>query len=127
MTKLSNRQLGAVGVAKTAWALFRNGYSVLYPMEDFSGYDLVAEKDGKFIRIQVKSSSAMERRRACYRFLVGTGRDSKELYSANKVDYIVCYAIDSDMFWLFRVKECTAKNKSCAPKTGSSWRILSDL
>ena len=125
--KLTNRQTGAVGVAKVAWALFRNGYSVLYPMEDFSGYDLVAERNGKFHRIQVKSSSGMEKRRACYRFLVGTGCDSKSLYSPGKVDYVVCYAIDSDMFWLFRTRECRTKNKSCNPKTGSSWRILNDL
>jgi hypothetical protein len=37
------------------------GYSVLAPLEDFAGYDLVAERGGKFIRIQVKTSEKRDR------------------------------------------------------------------
>lgn len=125
--KLSNRQIGAVGVARVAGVLFRNGYSVLTPMEDFSGYDLVAEKDGKFIRIQVKTSEKQDPERNRYGFMTSVGNGSKEVYNKSMVDYIICWAMDSDLFWIFKPSECKSKNKKCKAKTGSSWRIISDL
>jgi hypothetical protein len=125
--KLSNRQIGAVGVARVASILFRNGYSVLSPMEDFSGYDLVAEKYGKFHRIQVKTSGKQDPTRNRYGFITSTGNAKKGFYNSQMVDYIVCWAMDADLFWIFKPKECKSKNKKCQAKTGSSWRILSDL
>ena len=71
--KLSSRQVGAVGVARVTGALLRCGYNVLAPIEDFSGYDLVAEKDGKFHRIQVKTAQVMEPNRTKYRFTTACG------------------------------------------------------
>ena len=125
--KLGNRQIGAVGVAKVAAALFRNGYSVLTPMEDFAGYDLVAEKGGKFYRIQVKTTSGFEGNRNFYRFVIGQGCNKKVGYRPSQVDYIACYTLDSDLYWLFKVKSLKIRHKSCHPRSGSSWRILSDL
>jgi hypothetical protein len=125
--KLSNRQIGAVGVARVAGALFRNGYSVLTPMEDFVGYDLVAEKNGKFYRIQVKTTSKMEGDKIHYRFMTCTGRDNKATYSRQNVEYIVCWAMDEDLFWAFRPDQCKSPTKKVYPNTGSSWRILGDL
>ena len=125
--KLSHRQIGAVGVARVAGALFRNGYSVLTPMEDFTGYDLVAEKEGKFHRIQIKTSSKTEYDKLYYRFMTSTGSTGKIRYTKAKVDYIVCWAMDEDLFWIFNTQECRGKTKKCYPNTGSSWRILSDL
>jgi len=127
ISKLSNRQIGAVGVTRVASILFRNGYSVLTPMEDFAGYDLVAEKDGKFHRIQVKTSEKQDPGRNRYGFMTSVGNGSKETYNKSMVDYIICWAMDSDLFWIFRPHECKAKSKKCNAKTGSSWRIISDL
>ena len=125
--KLSNRQIGAVGVARVAGALFRNGYSVLTPMEDFTGYDLVAERNGKFYRIQIKTTTKPESDKLYYRFMTCSGCGGKTAYKKSKVDYIVCWAMDEDLFWLFRTQECRGTTKKCYPNTGSSWRILSDL
>jgi hypothetical protein len=71
--KLSSRQIGAVGVARVTGALLRCGYNVLTPFEDFAGYDVVAEKAGKFWRIQVKTAQAVEAGRTKYRFTTSTG------------------------------------------------------
>lgn len=125
--KLSNRQIGAVGVARVAGALFRNGYSVLTPMEDFAGYDLVAEKNGKFIRIQVKTTTKTEGDKLYYRFMTSTGCDNKSAYTREKVDLLVAWAMDEDLFWVLRPSDCRGPTKKLYPKTGSSWRILSDL
>jgi hypothetical protein len=125
--KLSNRQIGAVGVARVAGALFRNGYSVLTPMEDFVGYDLVAEKDGKFIRIQVKTTTRTEKEKLHYRFMTSNGCDGKSAYTKDKVDILVCWAMDEDLFWVLKPSDCKGPTKKLYPKTGSSWRIISDL
>ncbi len=125
--KLSARQIGAVGVARVAGALFRNGYSVLTPMEDFAGYDLVAERGGKFHRIQIKTSSKPEQDRLYYRFMTSGGNAKKIFYTKEKIDYIVCWAMDEDLFWLLKTCDCKGPTKKLYPKTGSSWRIVNDL
>ena len=127
INKLSNRQIGAVGVARVAGVLFRNGYSVLTPMEDFAGYDLVAERGGKFHRIQVKTSAKQDPTRNRYGFMTSVGNESKLVYSKSKVDYIICWAMDADLFWIFKPSKCKSKSKKCNVKTGSSWRIINDL
>ena len=125
--KLGTRQIGAVGVAKVAAALLRNGYSVLTPMEDFVGYDLVAEKDGKFHRIQVKATAGMESGKTFYRFITCKGSKKKTQYYGSHVDYVVCHALPEDLFWLFPVRHCQTASKKLYPRSGSSWRILSEL
>jgi PD-(D/E)XK endonuclease len=125
--KLSNRQIGAVGVARVTGALLRNGYSVLTPIEDYAGYDLVAEKYGKFHRIQVKTSEKQDPRRNRYGFMTSVGSNNKSIYNKSMVDYIVCWAMDADLFWIFKPGKCKSKSKKCHIKTGSSWRIISDL
>ena len=126
--KLNNRQIGAVGVARVAGALFRNGYSVLVPMEDFGhGYDIVAEKDGKFFRIQVKTTAKAEDSKLHYRFMTCGGSDKKSAYTKARIDYIICWAMDEDLFWLLTPAGCRGPTKKFYPKSGSSWRIINDL
>ena len=114
-------------MARVAGALFRNGYSVLVPMEDFAGYDLVAEKNGKFIRIQVKTTSKTEYDKTYYRFMTSGGCDNKAKYTKDKIDFLVAWAMDEDLFWVMKPSQCSGPTKKLYPKTGSSWRILSDL
>ena len=114
-------------MARVTGALLRNGYSVLTPIEDYAGYDLVAEKYGKFHRIQVKTSEKQDPRRNRYGFMTSVGSNNKSIYNKSMVDYIVCWAMDADLFWIFKPSKCKSKSKKCHIKTGSSWRIISDL
>jgi len=124
--KLSNRQIGAVGVARVAGALLRLGYQVLTPLEDFCGYDLVAEKRKRFIRIQVKTSERKDPNRNRYGFMTCKGLSSKRLYSGG-VDVFILWGMDDDLFWIVNPRDCKGKNYKASIRTGSSWRILSDL
>jgi hypothetical protein len=114
--KLSARQIGAVGVARVAGA-----------MEDFSSYDLVAERNGKFHRIQIKTTSKPEHDKLHYRFMTSSGHQGKVMYTKAKVDYIICWAMDEDLFWILKPHECRTTTKKFYPKSGSSWRIINDL
>jgi len=125
--KLSNRQIGAVGVSRVASALLRLGYSVLAPLEDCSGYDLVAEKHGKFTRIQVKTSERKDPYRNRYGFMTSKGLNKSKTIYKSGVDAFVLWGMDDDIFWLVKAKDCKRKNYKATLRTGSSWRILSDL
>ena len=123
--KLSARQVGAVGVARVTGALLRCGYNVLTPYEDFAGYDVVAEKDNKFFRIQVKTSQAMELNRDRFRFNTASGSEVKRLISG--VDYVACWAMSDDLFWLIPIAKCKTITTKFCPSTGQSWRVFSSL
>jgi hypothetical protein len=123
--KLSARQVGAVGVARVTGALLRCGYNVLTPYEDFAGYDVVAEKDNKFFRIQVKTSQAMELNRDRFRFNTASGSQIKRLISG--VDYVACWAMSDDLFWLIPIAKCKTITTKFCPSTGQSWRVFSNL
>lgn len=125
--KLSNRQIGAVGVQRVAGALLRLGYQVLTPMEDYCGYDLVAHKGRKFTRIQVKTSEKKDPRGNRYGFMTSKGMDSKSRYKSVDVDMLVCWGMEDDLFWMLKPRECKAKSYKAPIRHGSSWRILSDL
>ena len=45
---------GSIGELCVAASILQAGWSVLFPFGENQPYDLVAEKDGKFLRIQVK-------------------------------------------------------------------------
>jgi len=127
-TKLSSRQVGAVGVARVTGALLRCGYNVLEPYEDFSGYDLVAEKNNKFHRIQVKTAQVMEKDSNRYRFTTSCGNGlnhAKKLITG--VDYVVCWAMGDDLFWLIPIAKCKTVTTKLCPSTGQSWRVFSSL
>jgi hypothetical protein len=123
--KLSARQVGAVGVARVTGALLRCGFNVLAPIEDFSGYDLVAERNGKFLRIQVKTAQVMEPNRNKYRFTTASGNQIKKLIVG--VDYVACWAMSDDLFWLIPIAKCKTITTKLCPSTGQSWRVFSSL
>jgi len=123
--KLSARQVGAVGVARVTGALLRCGYNVLTPYEDFAGYDVVAENDGRFHRIQVKTAQVMEPNRNRYRFTTASGSEIKKLIVG--VDYVACWAMTDDLFWLIPIAKCKTLTTKFCPSTGQSWRVFSNL
>jgi len=124
--KLSNRQIGAVGVSRVASALLRLGYSVLTPLEDCSGYDLVAEKRNRFVRIQVKTSERKDPRGNRYGFMTSKGIHAKSLYKSG-IDAFVLWGMEDDMFWVVKPYKCKSKSYKATLRTGSGWRILSDI
>lgn len=51
---------GDLGVLKVQCDLAEKGYTILIPLTEHSTYDLVAEKDGIFKRVQVKYRAAKD-------------------------------------------------------------------
>ena len=114
-------------MAKVTTALLQSGYSVLAPLEDCNGYDLVAEKSGEFIRIQVKCSTCRQPNKQKYEFMTCTGNLKKLKYTKSSCDLIVCVGLEDDLYWVFKTGECLCKTKKCHINTGSDWKILGKI
>ena len=126
--KLTSRQIGAVGVARVTSALLRCGYNVLTPYEDFAGYDVVAEKNNKFYRIQVKTAQAIEPGRTKYRFTTSSGNGFNIPKRAiSGVDYVACWGMNDDLFWLLPIAKCRSVTTKLCPSTGGGWRVFKNL
>lgn len=52
---MTNKQLGALGVLRVAYAYQALGRNVLFPYGDTQKYDLVTEQGGIFQKVQVKT------------------------------------------------------------------------
>jgi hypothetical protein len=126
--KLSSRQIGAIGVARVTGALLRCGYNVLVPYEDFAGYDLVAEKGGKYFSIQVKTAQAIEQGRTKYRFTTSIGNGFNiPKRPIRGVDYVACWGMSDDLFWLLPVAKCKSLTTKLCPSQGQGWRVFQNL
>lgn len=51
MNKLTNVQLGRIGLSMAINYFTINGYTISLPLNDTQWYDLVVEKDGKFYSV----------------------------------------------------------------------------
>jgi hypothetical protein len=129
MLQPGNRQTGAVGVARVIAGLLASGWNVLTPFEDNAGYDIVAEKDGTFKRIQVKSCGAPRlqnsgKRGPSYKFTTGRGVEKRRYGKC--VDLIIMVGLDKDLLWIFESSKIKA-TYSANPEDSVAWTSLSKI
>lgn len=112
MKKQNSKVKGNVTELETAVALIRRNCGVCIPYGDRNKYDLVADIDGKFIRIQCKTSQACDNG-AAFKFSTRSsyskhGKSINTAYTANDIDYFA--TMFNNKCYLFPVGE---KTKSC--------------
>lgn len=77
-----------------------HGLRVIKPWGDSSRYDFVVESGGRFLRVQVKSTS--NRRRNLYACAIqGT---SRRPYTAADIDFFAIYVIPTDTWYIIPVE-----------------------
>jgi len=118
-----------VGVARVIAGLLASGWNVLTPFEDNAGYDIVAEKDGTFKRIQVKSCGSPRlhssgRRGPSYKFSTGRGVDKRKYGKC--IDLIFLVALDKDLLWVFDSNKIKA-TRTASPEDSIAWTRLSKI
>lgn len=98
---------GCLAEFKIAAELLKRGYQVSRPLADSSVYDLIADINGKLIKIQVKSTSKKP-----YENTTGVRihvtRHRK--YSTSEVDYYALWIDYYDGFFFIKNKNQTAFN-----------------
>ena len=81
----------------------QQGLIVSKPWGDSSRYDFVVEHEGRFSRVQVKSTLQQDcQRKEFYRWpLASSQRErSKAKYTAQQVDFFALYAIPDDVWYI---------------------------
>ena len=108
--KMNSKQKGNITELETMLAFMKLGYNVLTPYGDCERYDFVVDVNGKFIRIQAKTSRA-ENDGASFTF---SGRSSHRKdgkivhhqYTNEEIDYFV--TTFNGKCYLVPVEECGA-------------------
>ncbi|MCG8378917.1 MAG: group I intron-associated PD-(D/E)XK endonuclease [Proteobacteria bacterium] len=102
------KQKGDLGVLKAQLDLFEQGFIILSPMTEHATFDLVAYKDRKFLRIQVKyksvdkTGSITVHFRSCWADKNGTHMQPVD---KSEVDIYCVYCPDTDECYYFNPAE----------------------
>tara|TARA_Y100000310_G_scaffold284099_1_gene306656 strand:+ start:7326 stop:7766 length:441 start_codon:yes stop_codon:yes gene_type:complete len=112
----NNKRTGSVAELAVSAKLVSLGYNVSLPFGELP-YDIVAEKDGKLIRVQVKSATLSKY--GSYRCSLTHGSGSKKMkYTSESCDLMILYApysedytdIPDDGFYVIPIKELLKRN-----------------
>jgi hypothetical protein len=88
------------------------GFSVLTPYSSLK-YDFVIEKNGKFYKVQCKSTATPQYYKdnsTYYKIICSHGASGKKLYEKKDVDYFAFYIVNLDIFYI--VPFCKIKTKT---------------
>lgn len=93
--KLNPSIIGLTTELKCQLFLVEQGLNVLMPVGNYQKYDIVVEKDGKFIRIQVKHASPQDNGKS---FIVKTRYDVRDTSKTQRVRHQTYTSEDCDYF-----------------------------
>lgn len=96
---MDSQQKGDLAEIKIAAELKRLGWDVLLPFGDGHRYDLVAERDDEYKKLQVKHGTitrdSVEFRCYC------SGEDGNKSYTADEIDGFAVYSsVNDDCYWV---------------------------
>jgi Holliday junction resolvase-like predicted endonuclease len=113
---------GSIAEMMVASRLMEKGWKILFPFGENSRYDLVAEKEGKFVRVQVKyvtpKNGALD---------VGCKSSNNwtvDKYTADQIDFIAVYNSENkDVYFVPSSKFNSSSIKLRFAKTKNNQRI----
>ena len=108
-----SKQKGNITELETMLAFLKLGYNVLVPYGDCERYDFVVDANGKFIRIQSKSSSSDDDG-ASFKFCCRSSHQSNGKtvhcqYTIDEIDYFITSF--NNKCYLIPVSECGADKR----------------
>lgn len=104
--KLNPSQIGLITELKCITYLLEKKFNVLIPQGNYTKYDLVIEKNGKFYRIQCKHSTADIDSFKVRTWYSIRGSSIKQKYTSNDCDYFMTeYNNQFYMFPIFNTVE----------------------
>lgn len=110
---INSKKIGNITELEVMLAFIRLGYNVLTPYGDCERYDFIVDINGKFIRIQVKTSHS-ENDGASFAFSCRScnrkdGKIVHHLYSKEEIDYFA--TIFDGQCYLVPVEDCGAEKR----------------
>ena len=111
---MNSKQLGNITEVQVMLGFLQLGYNVLTPYGDCERYDFVADVNGKFVKIQVKSSKVSD---DGTKFSFNTasthysdGKCVHHSYSKEDIDYFA--TVCNNQVYLIPVEECSSRLQS---------------
>jgi hypothetical protein len=89
-------------------AAAKHGLQVFHPWGDSASYDAVIETHGRFVRVQVKSTS-YRRPEGCYKCNV---RPARGRYKRGDFDFLAAYVVPLDIWYIIPSKRIVVPKKS---------------
>lgn len=100
---MHSKRKGNIGALKVGLEFSKQGYSVFYENGDISKIDLIAENNGKLIRVQVKSITPING--AIKLAFKKDGPNYSFYYDLETFDFFAIYDLVNDKVYLIRTKE----------------------
>lgn len=111
---MNSKQLGNVTEVQAMLGFLQLGYNVLTPYGDCERYDFVADVNGKFVKIQVKSSKVSDDETKFSFNTASThysdGKCVHHSYSKEDIDYFA--TVYNNQVYLIPVEECSTRSQS---------------
>ena len=105
MENLDNKEVGGIGELMFSTEALKRGFIVSKPLIDTRKYDLVLDnRQGRLIRVQVKTTVVNpDAREGSFKFNIGHGRTGKKTYTNDNIDFLACYALHENTFFIIPV------------------------
>ena len=111
---MNSKQLGNITEVQVMLGFLQLGYNVLTPYGDCERYDFVADVNGKFVKIQVKSSKVSDDGTKFSFSTASThysdGKCVHHSYSKEDIDYFA--TVYNNQIYLIPVEECSSRLQS---------------
>lgn len=101
---------GKVGELRVASELQARGYAVSWPLSEMLPYDLIAERDGVCILLQVKSTFGISKDRNCYE-IRSSKDEGKNAYSERDCAFIISCIVPNNVFYVIPVSRIQGVRK----------------
>ena len=106
---MNSKQIGNVTEVECMLAFLKLGYNVLQPYGDCERYDFVADINGKFYKIQCKTSKKTDDIETSIEFSCRSSHRVNEKYTSEDVDFFA--TTYRDKCYLIPQNECSTSKK----------------
>lgn len=105
----NTKQIGDISEAKVISRFIELGITVSIPFGDNQRYDLIADMEGKLLKIQIKTGRL---KRGVIHFYTynfsGSGKRAKKMDYKNSCNLFAVYCPENDNIYVIPVKTCSA-------------------
>lgn len=101
VSELNPSKIGLITELKCITYLLEQGFNVLLPQGNYTKYDLVIEKEGRFYRIQCKHANPEEQSFKVRTWYAIRGSSLKQVYTEKDCDYFMTEY--NNQFYIFPI------------------------
>jgi hypothetical protein len=108
-----SKKLGELAELKFYTIAYENNFIISKPFGDNARYDFIVDCNGKLSRVQVKSTSYIDRanRENRYSLVVGYGNKCKISYTENDIDIVAIFVFPENIWYIIQINKLDGKKK----------------